>query len=1235
LLQGILHEVHPAIPLYRQALELTIAMPPDQQFTVSLHFDQNCDNRRYNLPDATVNEIAVVVIGDGERPTGPQDIIIYRKGSNNLFRISDSHPLYPSLRYVLLFPTGQMGWHSGIRFTDVEDQPDPSKRTTVSLEEYFRYRFHIRPTHIESNHLFLAGKLFQAYVCEAWAVAEQKRLGQLAAIQNNLRAELYQGLADAIVANVDANPADLGKRTILPSSFSGGTRYMQQLCQDALAINRYFGGGDLFITMTANPAWPEIKDALLYNQTAAERPDLITRVFHAKLHSLIQDIKKGVLGDTLGYLYTIEFQKRGLPHAHIIVFLKPHAKLRNPEQVDSLMSSELPMDDPQLLELIKQYMIHGPCGAQNKDSACMVGGVCSKGFPKSFNEHTSITDDSYARTRRLNTGQTVQKGRYQVDNRWVVCHSKYLIWKYRCHINVESIASVKAVKYIYKYVYKGHDRTTMQFGTAHDEIKHYLDARYVSSCEANWRLYFFEVQDHYPSILRLQVHLPQQQTVILNTNRDVTLQDALDRYEDRDTTLTGWFKANARYQDGVINNTLYQDFPNKMRWHKDTYVWTIREKYFQIGRMYYAHPSSGERFYLRLLLTVVTGATSFEDLRTFQGVLYPTFREACIAYGLTEDDNEWRQCLEEAKHMAVGRQMRHLFVTILKECNPADPRALWDSFWQDICDDLKRHPVFHGRDVEPSEEEIQDYGLYLIDQLLSQSGKRLQHWDSLPQVTGDWGTILQNLNPLIAEQRDYDPQEQANLAEQHIANLNPDQHSAFDKITSAVTNTTGEIFFLHGPGGTGKTYLYNTLCYHLRSQGKVVLCVASSGIAALLLKGGRTVHSRFKIPVPCHESSICSISKNTPLAALILHTDLVIWDEAPMQHRHIMEAVDRSFRDLRDPDKPFGGLTVVFGGDFQQILPVILKGSRAQVVGACMIKSILWPHISVLQLHQNMRLNVQVEEEANFARWQLEVGHGQHTDDLLNISLPDHFCCAENSVDSLIDAIYPGIHIPNHPDQYFSERIILSSMNKKVNELNATVLAKFPGPVRLFPSIDFIPNSERLGEDDPLLNYPVEYLNEINCGTLPLAKLELKIGCPVMVLKNLDAANGVCNGSRGILTRYSNRVLEVKLLTGEHAGQTVFIPRITNEPSDEENAFKFTRRQFPIRVCFSMTINKSQGQSVKFVGLDLRSPAFTHGQFYVAVSRVTSVSNIKAIWTEGVREARTQNVVYKEVLLPD
>jgi PIF1-like helicase len=155
--------------------------------------------------------------------------------------------------------------------------------------------------------------------------------------------------------------------------------------------------------------------------------------------------------------------------------------------------------------------------------------------------------------------------------------------------------------------------------------------------------------------------------------------------------------------------------------------------------------------------------------------------------------------------------------------------------------------------------------------------------------------------------------------------------------------------------------------------------------------------------------------------------------------------------------------------------------------------------------------------------------------------------------------------------------------------------------------VDFIPTSDQTGGNDPLLNYSVEYLNEIDCGLLPLAKLTLKIGCPVMILKNLNAPNGVCNGSRGILTRHSNRVLEVRLLTGEHAGQTVFIPRVANQASEENVSFRFTRWQFSIKVCFTMTINKFQGQSVKFVGLDLRTPAFTHG--------VTGLWDSFVLWT--------------------
>ena len=283
-----------------------------------------------------------------------------------------------------------------------------------------------------------------------------------------------------------------------------------------------------------------------------------------------------------------------------------------------------------------------------------------------------------------------------------------------------------------------------------------------------------------------------------------------------------------------------------------------------------------------------------------------------------------------------------------------------------------------------------------------------------------------------------------------------------------------------------------------------------------------------------------------------------------------------------------------------------------------------------------MRLNTNVEAEANFAKWQLEVGHSKHTDEASNVSLPDQFKCREKTVFFLIDAIYPNIDTPNHSNQYFSERIILSSTNKDVNALNKVIFDRFPAPSQTFHSADFIPVSEQIGEDDPMLNYPVEHLNEINAFSLSLAKLEVKVGCPVMILKNLDQSRGVCNGSRGILTKYRSRVLEVRLITGQYAGETVFISRVPNQPSDEENSFKFTRKQFPVRLCFVITINKLQEQSVKHVGLDLSSSVFIHGQFYVAVSRVTSVSNIKAIWSEEQEEAITKNIVYSEMLLdPD
>src|SRR5580658_8385822 len=437
-------------------------------------------------------------------------------------------------------------------------------------------------------------------------------------------------------------------------------------------------------------------------------------------------------------------------------------------------------------------------------------------------------------------------------------------------------------------------------------------------------------------------------------------------------------------------------------------------------------------------------------------------------------------------------------------------------------------------------------------------GKSLADYAPMPRPQEDWNQQLGN--HFILEQRDCDPAEQAALAQQRIPTLNPSQLAAFNTIVQAVTTQSGQFFFLHGPGGTGKTYVYNTICHHLCSQGKIVLCTASSGIAGLLLIGGRTAHYRFKVPILLHEDSLCGIKKNLLQAELLQQTDLIIIDEITIQHRHAAEALDQTLKDIHNSDQLFGGITIVFGGDYQQILPIVTYPSRPRVVNACLIHSRIWAGLRILKLETNMHLLQANQEETDFAKWQLEVGHGKHTDNDANITIPPKFHLPTNSVPALLDHIYPGIgNLPHPPDYYFAERSILSPCNVDVNALNQMVLDKFPGQERVYHSAD---SANTRGDEEMM--YPPEQLNMINLSGLPLAKLSLKVGCPVMVLRNLNPQEGVCNGSRGIITRMANRVIEVCLLTGDNAGQHVFIPCLKIEPTNAQIPFQLCCLQYPL-----------------------------------------------------------------------
>ena len=386
-----------------------------------------------------------------------------------------------------------------------------SRDTYISSQrDYYSYHLHYRTGHFKILHR--AGRLFQEFIVDTYAQIEQNRLSYFRSNQTKLRADLYQGVIDAVADGRDLS--NIGTRTILPATFTGGPREMRQQYHDGMAIVRAHSKPDIFITMTCNPRWPEITAMLLPHQSFQDRPDIVSRVFRLKLEALIDDLlENGVLGKVIAHMYVIEFQKRALPHAHILLILDNSDKPRTPEHVDMIISPEIPDKAryPELYETVVNCMLHGPCGPLATDASCMRNGKCSKGYPKEYCEQTILTSDGYPKYRRRDNGVFVLKGGYRYTNRDVIPYNPYLSAKYNCHINVEITNSIVAVKYLYKYIYKGPDRTCMSIqredGPAVDEIREYLDSRYISACEACWRIFSFPLHQHYPSVQRLQLHL--------------------------------------------------------------------------------------------------------------------------------------------------------------------------------------------------------------------------------------------------------------------------------------------------------------------------------------------------------------------------------------------------------------------------------------------------------------------------------------------------------------------------------------------------------------------------------------------------------------------------------------------------------------------------------------------------------------------------------------------------------
>ncbi|XP_021713446.1 uncharacterized protein LOC110681600 [Chenopodium quinoa] len=410
-----------------------------------------------------------------------------------------------------------------------------------------------------------------------------------------------------------------------------------------MALVQRYGKPDLFITITCNANWPEIKSELAPGEVAQDRPDIVARIFRAKLLALKKEIMDNMIfGAVAALIYVIEFQKRGLPHAHFLIILKGESKLKCPADYDKFVCAEIPsLDNPLLRKIVIRHMMHGPCGLLNPECSCMRKNgkttSCKYGYPKQYSGETTTNDEGYPTYRRRNTGERLKVRGAMLDNRWVIPYNPYLSLLFDCHVNVEVCSTIKAVKYLYKYVYKGHDKISYNVvpadGDVVDEIQQYQSGRWVSPCEAAWRLFAFDLFEMHPPVLLLQVHLPNQQTLHLHSHE--RLNAVVANSKRHRTQLTEFFAMNAAVPGGL--GYLYSEFCEHYTWDASGKKWNKRSiDRFQVGRLAFVFPAEGERFYLRLLLLNIRSPTSFESLRTVNGVLCKIFKEAAVKLGLLE-----------------------------------------------------------------------------------------------------------------------------------------------------------------------------------------------------------------------------------------------------------------------------------------------------------------------------------------------------------------------------------------------------------------------------------------------------------------------------------------------------------------------------------------------------------------------------------------------------------------------
>ena len=722
---------------------------------------------RHNV---NTDELAAYTLEEnGDDHIRARDIVFHRNTDAEPTFLNVGSGLYDTLQFPLLHPYGGTTWHFGRRVN----------RHKITLAEYTKY-LHMQDP---GDRLCRLGRLTEEILLDNNSRILEERLNF---VRHN--AGFRKRVASIAAVRSPQNAAQRVGTVYLPACTPGSPKYQKRLVEQALTVVQKLGQPTYFVTFTCNPKWPEIQENLRPGQISSDRPLLVARVFKLKLASLLKTIQKWD-GGCEYYFCTVEFQHRGLPHAHIAL------KVKNPPSFGSNMQHiqvNMPeASDNRYRQLVGTHMTHGcrrrfadeqtgvkeprDC-LRHKTKRNVLLRKCSKGYPKPYVSMAYTTDTGYPvyarrppadvdeplRTDNSEASRTkaeIMKAKPDLSFdeicRRVVPHSRQLIELFESHINVEWAHSVEIINYLYKYIYKHESTAWIGIMKEGDQVQRFMNAQRVSSSEAAWNILRFQVNMRSHAIDTVHVHCPGDNWIIYNEADDIVDEQTYREHvaEMTISKLERYLNRPAAHEFDDVKLDQYYERYKVCKWSaipayaRNTF-WTDR---YDAGRRMVVYrlrganhfvyiprctPAQGQLFYLRMLLCNIP-ARSWLDLRTDQtGTVHRTFEEAARARGLLNGLDEYEFLFEDyAMSAAAGivtpEKLQQLFVMCTTQDEfPAN--VMWMKHKALMCKSVRNRYLATRVDRRLVDEMAENKVLTSLDEHLISMGSSLSKYD-LPQ----------------------------------------------------------------------------------------------------------------------------------------------------------------------------------------------------------------------------------------------------------------------------------------------------------------------------------------------------------------------------------------------------------------------------------------------------------------------------------------------------------------------